>query len=135
VCRLYPLGRHVRSDGTEWFSHTRPHPESAGELTDRGTVADYLEAQGAMPFLDAADDYFSWLCAARESLHDAAGSEESGHTRDVVHPAGNLLDMDATIAGYCRAQGMTEPTDIEHRKQLHLTILYEQIGTDRRRLK
>ena len=50
VCRLYPLGRIVRSDGSEYFIRCEGHPQSAGEFTDRGTIADYLAAQDAQPF-------------------------------------------------------------------------------------
>jgi hypothetical protein len=56
VCRLYPLGRHVRSDGSEHFTQLEGHPQSAGELSDYGTITEYLAAQGAQPFMDAADD-------------------------------------------------------------------------------
>src|SRR5262245_23039972 len=68
VCRLYPLGRHVRSDGGEYFTTLEGHPQSAGQFTGDGTIAEYLSAQGAQPFMDAADAYFRWLCVAHERL-------------------------------------------------------------------
>src|SRR5262249_31510445 len=94
VCRLYPLGRQVGSDGSEFFTKLKGHPLSAGEFTDRGTIADYLAAQGAQPFMDAADAYFHWLCLAHERLGESADhpADEKG-TEDA-----DLLDMDTMIA-------------------------------------
>jgi Fe-S-cluster containining protein len=124
VCRLYPLGRHVRSDGTEYFSQLEGHPQSAGEFTDRGTIAEYLAAQDAQPFMDAADAYFRWLCAARERLalvsdHTAvqAGAEET-----------DLLDMDAMVARHCQAAGEAEPSNVDEGKRLHLQLLHDAIA-------
>src|SRR5271169_1382542 len=68
VCRLYPLGRHVLADGTESFSLTEGHPQSAGEFTNNSTIAEFLDSQGVAPFAKAADEYFQWLCAAQDFL-------------------------------------------------------------------
>ena len=59
VCRLYPLGRHISSDGEERFFHMEPHPDTEGVYGVDGTVGDYLRSQGALPFLSAADRYLS----------------------------------------------------------------------------
>jgi uncharacterized protein len=124
VCRLYPLGRIVRSDGSEHFMRCEGHPQSAGEFTDRGTIADYLAAQDAAPFMDATDAYFQWLCAAHERLGapadhpaDEAGTEEA-----------DLLDLDTTIVRHCKATGEAEPTDLEDRMRLHLRLLDDAIS-------
>ena len=42
--------------------------------------------------------------------------------------ARDLLDMDGAIKRYCAAAEIVEPTDIEARKELHLAILYGQLG-------
>lgn len=60
VCRLYPLGRKVSAEGTESFHRLDGHPESDGRFDGHGTVGDYLEAQGAVPYMRAADAYFDW---------------------------------------------------------------------------
>ena len=124
VCRLYPLGRVVRSDGSEYFTTLEGHPQSAGECTDHGTIADYLAAQGAQPFMDAADAYFRWLCAAHERLAlmsdqaaAQAGAEDAG-----------LLDMDSTIARHCEAAGEAEPSKLDDRMRLHLRLLNDAIA-------
>jgi hypothetical protein len=36
-----------------------PHPDSDGVIGTEGCVSAYLEAQGALPFLDAADRYMT----------------------------------------------------------------------------
>ena len=59
VCRLYPLGRHVRADGLEYFTKHEGHPLSEGEFIGNGTVDGFLEAQGARPFMAAQDQYFA----------------------------------------------------------------------------
>jgi Fe-S-cluster containining protein len=119
VCRLYPLGRHVDAEGAERFSHVAPHPLSQGELTRDGTIADYLEAQGAGPFIHAADAYLAWLVRALAATPGAAeviGSSQDG--------ADDLLDMDVAIARRCETTGETPPVDVEARMRLHLEILY-----------
>jgi Fe-S-cluster containining protein len=125
VCRLYPLGRHVRSDGSEYFTKLEGHPQSAGEITDRGTIAEYLAGQGAQPLLNAADAYFQWLCVARARtalLSDQAAIEAGSEDAD-------LLDMDAAIASYCESTGEAEPSDIDDRMRLHLALLHDAIAS------
>jgi hypothetical protein len=118
VCRIYPLGRHVSPDGTERWSHVTPHPQTAGVYSKQGTVADYLEAQGAAPFMRAADEYATWLRRAVEVLEALAGGDA-----EEAAQAADLLDMDAMIAAHCGKTGETEPLDIEARKALHLSLL------------
>jgi Fe-S-cluster containining protein len=128
ACRLYPLGRHLSFDGAESFSHVEPHPQSRGEFTRSGTIAEFLVAQGAHPFMRAADDYYYWLCAAHESLYGASDGEAENVSAEDQDGARELLDMDAAIARHCAAADVAEPTDIEARRELHLTILYQQLG-------
>ena len=124
VCRLYPLGRTVRSDGSEYFIRLEGHPQSAGEFTDRGTIADYLAAQDAQPFMDAADAYYQWLCLACErlgALPDDAAGEAGAEDAD-------LLDLDTTIARHCKATGEAEPGNLEDRMRLHVRLLHDAIA-------
>jgi hypothetical protein len=126
VCRLYPLGRRVNSDGSEAYSILEGHPQSAGEFTTCGIIAEYLTAQGAMPFLEAADAYFKWVIYAHERLGltpDALGSEAGGEPEGI-----NLLDMDEVISAHCAGSGDVEPTDLYQRMRLHLQLLYEAIA-------
>jgi Fe-S-cluster containining protein len=126
VCRLYPLSRHVQSDGSEYYTRLEGHPQSTGEFTDRGTIADYLAAQGAEPFMEAADAYFRWLCHAHEQLGltlDALGTGTGDESNGV-----DLLDMDNMIAGHCAATGDTEPANLDDRLHLHLQLLDDAIA-------
>ncbi len=125
VCRLFPLGRRVAADGTETWVRTSPHPESEGEFTGDGTIADYIAAQGALPFMQAADDYADWVRKAY------AAADEAGTEPVDVRSAGELLDLDSTIAAYCGKRGFSEPENIEARRDLHLQILnaYLEGGT------
>lgn len=117
VCRLYPLGRKVSAEGTESFHRLDGHPESDGRFDGHGTVGDYLEAQGAVPYMRAADAYFDWVCRAQRLLGTAAGGA-SNPTMDTT-----LSDMDAAIAAHSRNAQCPEPLDIEERRRLHLEIL------------
>jgi uncharacterized protein len=127
VCRLYPLARHTRSDSAEWFSHVEPHPETGGNYTGSGTIANFLATQDADPFIQAEDEYFFWLCAARETLDQVSEDEAANISAKDEELARGLLDMDVAIAHYCVAAEVAEPTDIEARKDLHLTILYQEL--------
>lgn len=126
VCRLYPLGRHVRADGSETYAVLEGHPQSAGEITKRGTIGDYLATQEAGEFLEAADGYFKWVIYAHERLGlraDAFGSTAGGEPEGV-----NLLDMDEVISARCASSGEAEPTDLDQRMRLHLQLLYKAIA-------
>jgi uncharacterized protein len=129
VCRLYPLGRHVSIDGAEWFSHLDPIPHSRGEYTRAGKIADFLVSQHAQPFIEAADDYFFWLCAASERAAETAGGETANISSQDGNIALELLDMDGAITRHCEAAEIAEPIDIEARKRLHLKILYQKLET------
>jgi uncharacterized protein len=131
VCRLYPLGRHVRPDGTENFSHIKPHPQTRGEYSRNGTIADFLSSQDAAPFMQAADEYFFWLCAVQNVTVDRSRDQATQPAGKVEAKAGELLDIDGAIADYCARTKLAEPHEIEARKRLHLKILYQQLETRR----
>jgi Fe-S-cluster containining protein len=121
VCRLYPLGRRVAPDGTEVWLRSKPHPDSEGEYTIGGTIGDFIEAQGALPFMQAADNYAQWVREAG-ALIDASGDAANG-----VSIPNDLLDMDSVIAAYCAETDVAEPSDIEDRRKLHMIVLYRQL--------
>ncbi len=124
VCRLYPLGRRVSADGTERWLHVTPHPQSEGEYSKNGTIADFIAKQGAIPYMRAADEYSDWVREAY-ALIEAEGETASG-TGDGTPK--DLLDMDTAITMHCAEAGTAEPSDIEDRKCLHLEILYRQLN-------
>src|SRR5262249_41948118 len=125
VCRLYPLGRHLSWDGSERFSHLEPHPRSAGRLTGQGTIAEYLEDQGAEPFIQAADESMAWLNRALEHAPEAAEHLDEKTLAPAPEDEVDLMDLDGALAAHQAATGAKPPTDIEARKRLHLSILYD----------
>lgn len=118
VCRLYPLGRHVRDDGRVRFSRLEADAGSAGAYTGGGSVADYLADQAAEPFIQAADDYFFWWSAAAAGLSDGPDGELQ---------ADDILDLDAAVERRCAAEGRLAPADLETRRRLHLEILTQRL--------
>jgi uncharacterized protein len=133
ACRLYPLGRHVGPDGTERFSHLEPRPQSAGQITADASIADYVEKQGAEPFIIAADAYFFWLCTASDYLESQADAASADQPPEDVVAATELLDMDLAISRHCNSTGVAEPDAIDDRMRLHLQILYQHINSTQRR--
>lgn len=124
VCRLYPLGRRVTADGAESWSHATPHPQTEGVYSRDGTIAEFIAAQGAEPFMRAADQYVAWVRRAMD-LFGAPPRRGGGDAG--AGASDNLLDMDAAIAAHCASIGIAEPDDIEARIDLHLEILHRQL--------
>ena len=127
VCRLYPLGRHMAPDGTESWSHATPHPQTEGDYTITGMIADFLKSQDVEMFMNAADKYAAWVREAVGVLNDKddIGWKPAGE--------GDILDMDAAIADHCASSGEVAPTDIDERKRLHLKILHSCLDDYRTR--
>jgi Fe-S-cluster containining protein len=124
VCRLYPLGRHITEHGEVRFSDVDLQPPPGGVFGQDGTISQYLVSQGAMPFIEAADEYFAWYCAAVGQLTDVSPSSDDADTASVTT---DLLDMDQMVSDHCRSLGVPEPEDIEQRKRLHLNLLYREL--------
>lgn len=127
VCRLYPLGRTISADGSVVYSLLAGHPESAGAVTRNGTVASYIEAQGALPFIAAADRYFRWFCEAFTS--GAAPTADAADTNVPVE----ALDMDSSAERHCAETGTPLPDDVDERLSLHVTLLYDLLKDASRR--
>ena len=115
VCRLYPLGRHVVDGEPDRFHHLEPHPESEGVFGDAGTVADYLAAQGAAPFMHAADVYLDVVAALADTLASLHASPVSAD--DDLTTA--WLDVDAVLA----RDAAPAPADAEEAMALHRAAL------------
>ena len=115
VCRLYPLGRRVSLGKPDRFHHLETHPESDGVFSDAGTVADYLAAQGAAPFMHAADVYLDVVA----TLADALSTRDALPTDDGDDVATAWLDVDAVLA----REGAPPPADAEEAMALHRAAL------------
>ena len=135
VCRLYPIGRHVRSDGRVEYSQLDGHPDSAGVFGRDCTIAGYLANQKVADFVSAADRYLAVLQRLYDAWREAPGaaapvSYDSALMGEVEEPDSahgdhppDLLDLDRAVAEHCRSHGLAEPTDLEERVGLHLAAI------------
>jgi Fe-S-cluster containining protein len=113
VCRLFPLGRSITADGTVSFGEVDRSWANGAFGTD-GQVGDYVEAQGAGPFIVAADAYFGWLVRAAATLEQGADDAEDDQ---------DWLDIDSQLGAWEAATGFAAPADVDARMRLHLRLL------------
>ena len=133
VCRIYPLGRHISPEDEETFSELEPHPQTEGRYGAQGTVGDYLEAQGARPFMQAADRYLNLFRELTDSLAEQvarlAAPERDAVERkferpaDDAEPALDWLDIDRTVDEYCGARGLAKPEQAQQLMEMHVEAL------------
>jgi Fe-S-cluster containining protein len=136
VCRVYPLGRHVRSDGRVEYSKLDGDPRSAGVFGLDGTIAAYLADQKVEDFARAADRYLavlqrlydSWCAAPPAGADGVSGSSaavvEAQAREDLAEdPPPELLDLDRAVAEHCRRCGLAEPSEVDARMELHLAAI------------
>lgn len=132
VCRIYPLGRHISPENEETFSELEPHPQTEGRYGTEGTVGDYLEAQGAEPFLQAADRYLNLFRELADSVAERVerleAPEREAVRREFVHPDDDSaspawLDIDRMVDEYCRERGLAKPAQASRLMELHVKAL------------
>lgn len=132
VCRLYPLGRHLKADGEERFFHLTPHPQTAGVYGKDGTVNDYLRAQKVDAFIKAVDRYVDFASKlAGIVLYSEEKSALKENLKETISeefkPSSPLLDFDSVVEQYCREHDIGVPSDVDERLDLHLQALEEWI--------
>jgi uncharacterized protein len=131
VCRLYPIARQVNSMGDEWFSELEPEAGCAGRYGSKGSIREYLEEQGTLPFMRAADSYLKLLWQMMESVENSGNEEESlGSAENEVNDpdeSDTWLDMDAAVRSYCRKTEISFPLDVEEKTRIHQNALQEWI--------
>jgi hypothetical protein len=129
VCRIYPLARWISPDGDESFGHLEPHPQTAGLYGTRGTVDDYLTAQGLPPYFAMGDRYgelYDRMVAIMERIDPTEDADRRTERRAEIDEldAGSLatswFDVDATVGAFCRVRGLRVPTDVDALIDLHL---------------
>lgn len=125
ACRLYPLGLERDAPGREVFQPLARHPACRGRRDASGaSLAAYLEAQGAGPFLAAAAAYQD---LAREILAALAGlpaDEREARLRPLLgdgRAPGPWLDLDAALGG-------AAPADPDAALARHLAALRHWLG-------
>lgn len=124
ACRIYPLALQLDADGAERWSHHVPHPQSPGDYTATGTIADYLAAHDVERHLQAFGEYSAFVRLARDRL----AADPDGDLPRQAGADSDIVDMDWAIAQHCAAHAEPEPSDIEARKRLHLKILYDLLN-------
>ena len=131
ACRIYPLARWVDPDGNESFGHLEPHPQTAGVYGTRGTVDEYLTAQGLAPYFAMSDRYgevYERMVALLERLAPDE-ADRRGERRaeidemDVGSVASSFMDVDATVRAYCRERLLPVPTDVDALVDAHILAL------------
>lgn len=131
VCRLYPLARWVDPDGHESFGHMIPHPETAGIYGTSATVADFLDKQGVAPFFAMGDRYgavYRRMVDVLESLDPEELDRRPGRRNDVDETEPGLaaspwIDIDRTVAEFCKANGRPVPSDLEGTIAIHIEAI------------
>ena len=134
VCRLYPLGRYVDFLGVETFAQIEPEPGCKGIRREDSSIERYLQEQGAAPFMRAADRYLDLLWLLLELLKE----QEVGHAqaetvlsavRAVTEGGGEQdafwIDMDRTLADYCKLSGIPVPVELDKKMALHIKAVRE----------
>lgn len=137
ACRLYPLARWVDADGHESFGHLPPHPETEGIYGTSTTVADYLRQQGAAPFFEMGDRYgavYQRMVDVLESLDPEELDRRSGRRNDVEETApgsaaSSWIDIDQTVANYCKTHGRAIPDDLEGTIAIHIEAIEAWIAS------
>jgi Fe-S-cluster containining protein len=131
ACRLYPLGRQRTPDGVERFAELEPHPQTEGTYggDPSGTVDSFLLGQGVAPYLAMADGYGQALArmmdalTRMESAVEAQGEAIALMAGPTATGDDNVLDVDATVARVCAAEGRPVPATVEERVRLHIEAL------------
>jgi Fe-S-cluster containining protein len=131
ACRLYPLGRIVKADGSEIFVENEPHPETEGIYGDDGTVGDFITAQGVAPYLAAADRYYAVFTRLVVSRDDAGtddiarGPRESALGQPLVPALGarGFIDADLAVQDDAARGGAPVPSGIESLVERHLALI------------
>ena len=137
ACRLYPLARWTDPDGRESFGHLTPHPQTAGIYGSDGTVWDYLAAQGVEPYFAAGDRYgdlYDRMVGLLERLAPEEAERRSDRRAEVDEMdagsvASSFMDVDATVAAYCREHDLPVPTEIDAVVELHVQAINAWLDT------
>lgn len=144
VCRLYPLGRHVLLSGEESFSEIESDQGCKGVYGEDGMIMDYLDSQGARPFMEAADRYLNlfWRLylilekkAVEPTKQAAIVNVFQKFAIGVREGDMGFTDMDAIVAAYCKKMRRTPPKDMDEKMSIHIQAVEAWANNSRRRRK
>jgi Fe-S-cluster containining protein len=137
ACRLYPLARWIDADGHESFGHMTPHPKTEGIYGTSATLADYLDKQGVAPFFEMGDRYaaiYQRMLDVLESLDSDELEKRSDRRKDVEETASGIaaspwIDIDKTVAAFCKANRRPIPDDIGGVVAVHIEAINAWIAS------
>ena len=129
VCRMYPLVRNV-TENREWFSVLEPVPDSSAVWGMEGTVAGYLEAQGALPSIEGYNMYSRLHYRIEQRFRQAlAGAASTGKAKLQALNLGlsprSILDPDPSIQEYCNHHDLLVPSTLRHKAACHVMAIEE----------
>ncbi len=116
VCRLFPLGQIADQAGREKYASMPLHPDCLGHFDADGTVASYLDSQGAEP-------YFRY-----DTVYAAVYKEmlKKGEEKEFLS---TWLDGDGTVTAFCRKNRRNKPQILEEVVSVHLEALEAWLAT------
>ncbi|MCB0346284.1 MAG: YkgJ family cysteine cluster protein [Bdellovibrionales bacterium] len=121
ACRLYPLGRHTNEKSEETFSQLTLQKGSKGEFSGEvRTVGEFLEGQGAEPYIRMADRYNALVS---KIVANGALEGASEYEPEIV------LDVDLALAK-SGSSGLESGLDPEAKSLRHIEILKTRLGLD-----
>lgn len=139
VCRLFPLGQIIDSQGAARYASMPLHPDCLGLFGTDGTVESYLESQGTLPYFRYDQVYsavYKELVGRLSGMKSAA--EVPGYPADLVaadsgaaapgRPLSPWLDIDASVVSYCQRKRRDKPESLGELITLHIQALEEWIA-------
>jgi Fe-S-cluster containining protein len=137
ACRLYPLALRIESDGSEAFGMVPAHPDTEGLYGKDGTVGDFVSQQGVAPYLEVARKYKRLHDRMIERLEilDAEEVEKRAEREGEVNgtdagvAASPWIDIDRTVAEFCRSRGRAVPDDVETTVATHIEAIEEWLAS------
>jgi hypothetical protein len=139
VCRLFPLGQIIDSRGEPRYASMPLHPDCLGLFDTDGTVESYLESQGTGPYFRYDRIYSALYKKIGERVSASEPSPETPNlaAEPETRSSGffssssllsSWLDIDASVASYCRTKKKTIPQDLDETVSLHIQALKEWIA-------
>jgi uncharacterized protein len=142
VCRLYPLGRHVLPSGEECFSEIEPDNGCKGIYSEASTINNYLDAQGARPFMNSADNYLDLFWRLYRILEEEVFESEKENTvASVFHDYAidqhnrdiGFADVDAIVTAFCEKLSLQVPDTIDEKISIHLQAVEAWANTTKKK--
>jgi hypothetical protein len=127
----------VNGDREETFRELEPHPHTEGVYGEKGTIADFLEQQGANVYMDVADQYlvlYDRLFDAMQTVlsKDPAlvdDTQTAMHARDESDMPAFMewLDIDSAVDRFCKKNDLSIPNEIGEIVSLHIHAIHQEL--------